>query len=83
MPVLSDEKRELIWSKFMTECPGTVGACTKSDLRDAVDSLDDWITNSAPGLDSGIPEPAKSCLDQHQKTKLFLLIVEERYSEGM
>ena len=83
MPVLSEEKREAIWSKFMNEVPGTVGNCTKADLKDAVDALDDWITNSAPTLDQGVPEPARSALDPHQKTKLFLLIVEERYAEGM
>lgn len=83
MPTLSPEKREEIWAAFMNEVPGTIGNATKSDIRAAVDSLDDWITNSAPTLDQGIPEPARSALDGHQKTKLFLLIVEERYAEGM
>jgi hypothetical protein len=83
MPVLSDDIRENIWSDFMQTVPGTIGACTKADLRDAVNALDDWITNSAPTLDQGIPEPARSALDPHQKTKMFLLIVEKRYAEGM
>jgi hypothetical protein len=83
MPVLSDDIREGIWSDFMQTVPGTIGACTKADLRDAVNALDDWITNSAPTLDQGIPEPARSALDPHQKTKMFLLIVEKRYAEGM
>lgn len=83
MPVLSDDIREDIWSNFMQTVPGAIGACTKTDLRDAVNALDDWITNSAPTLDQGIPEPARSALDPHQKTKMFLLIVEKRYAEGM
>lgn len=83
MPTLSPEKREEIWAAFMNEVPGTVGDATKADIRAAVDGLDDWITNSAPTLDQGIPEPARSALDAHQKTKLFLLIVQERYAEGM
>lgn len=83
MPNLSPEKREQVWSAFMNEVPGTVGDCAKADIRSAVDNLDDWITNSAPTLDQGIPEPARSALDGHQKTKLFLLIVQERYAEGM
>lgn len=83
MPTLSPEKREEIWAAFMKEVPGTVGDATKADIRAAVDGLDDWITSSAPTLDQGIPEPARSALDSHQKTKLFLLIVQERYAEGM
>lgn len=83
MPTLPEETRERIWAGYMESVPGFVGDCTKADLKNAVDALDDWITNSAPTLDAGIPEPARSALSPHQKTKLFLMIVEERYAEGM
>jgi hypothetical protein len=83
MPTLPDQTRQQIWAEFMKTVPGHIGDCTKTDIRAAVDGLDDWITNSAPTLDAGIPEPARSALSPHQKTKLFLLIVDARYAEGM
>jgi len=86
MPALPYSAREKIWNEFnhdLSVSNQPIGAVSKQDLRAAVDSLDDWITNSAPTLDEGIPEPARSALTQHQKTKLFMLIVAERYAEGM
>lgn len=86
MPTLPYNSREKIWIEFNRDLSADnvpIGAVTKNELRAAVDGLDDWITNSAPTLDEGIPEPARSALSPHQKTKLFMLIVAERYAEGM
>jgi hypothetical protein len=86
MPSLPYSAREKIWGEFNHDLSvdnSPVGSVTKQDLRAAVDALDDWITNSAPTLDEGIPEPARSALTPHQKTRLFMLIVAERYAEGM
>jgi len=49
----------------MQTVPGTIGACTKTDLRDAVNALDDWITNSAPALGAGGRGFESLCPDQN------------------
>lgn len=52
---------------------------TKSDLRAAVDAIDDWIEANSASFNSAIPQPARGQLTTKQKARLLVFIASRRY----
>jgi hypothetical protein len=86
MAVLTTEQRREIWAKVQQDLSAShepIGAISKSDLRDALDAVDVWVSTSAASFNSALPEPAKSVLTPLQKSRALLYIVRKRFQEGI
>jgi hypothetical protein len=75
MAALSDAERKALWAQFMSDASAEnqVLPLLKTDLRAAVDAIDDWIDNTA------LPQPAKDALTAKQKAQLIMYVVRKRF----
>ena len=86
MALLSDLERALIWSEFMAErssAKDSFGAITKSDLRAAVDALDQYLSDNGATINAAISQPARSVLTTPQKALLLRFVIAQRYLSGV
>jgi hypothetical protein len=84
MAVLSDVDRQALWAEFMSMSSSerdSLGV-TKSDLRAAVNSIDDWVNSNAASMNAAVPEPARSALTPTQKARLLTFVVRRRWEVG-
>lgn len=84
MAVLSDADRAEVRHEFGEEMSRVREACgiTKSELRAAVNALDDFLHTNAATINNALPEPAKSTLTTSQKARLLKLVITRRYITG-
>jgi len=84
MAALSETERRAVWADFMRELSNERDPLPllKTDLRAAVDALDDFLVANAAAVNNAIPEPAKSALTTAQKARLLMFVVRKRYIEG-
>lgn len=82
---LTDNQRRRIWAYFMRaastrqELIGTT--LNKTQLREAVDAIDDWIDLNATSFNNALPNPAKTQLTTKQKYELFSSVLTLKYNE--
>jgi hypothetical protein len=81
MAVLSEQDRRDIWAEFMrrVSSSNTPIGLDKSELRAAVDYVDDWINDNAASFLDGFPEPAKSALSNKEKAGMFFDVADKRW----
>lgn len=56
-------------------------AVNKTDLRAAVDAVDDWVDANQTSFNTAIPQPARNALTAAQKSALLVYVVMRR--QGM
>lgn len=81
MAILNDEDRVQIWSNYMAQISGRREsmALTKSDLREAIDAVDDWLDTADAAIYQALPEVAQSSLTAGQVRDLFMLVLSKRH----
>lgn len=52
---------------------------SKTDLRAAINAVDDWLDANAASLNSAIPQPARGALTTAQKTELVFYVMHKRF----
>lgn len=84
MAVLSDNSRVAVWADTMRQLSDAREPCSisKTDLRAAVDAIDDWIVANATAFNNTLPTNAKNGLTAAQKSRLFMLVLIRRYGDG-
>lgn len=83
MAVLSEEQRKKAWAEFMYDrfvSEGQLGNLLKTDLKAAVDALDDFLDTNALTINNAIPQPARGALTTKQKALLLMYVVATRYN---
>lgn len=77
---LVDVDRLQVWKEMINEYgerredPGL----TKSQLRAALDALDDWLDTNLASLNSAIPLPARTRMTAKQKAKMVSYLLRLR-----
>jgi len=61
---------------------GVFGAVTKSDIRAAVNAIDDYLVSNAAAINTAIPQPARGQLTTSQKALLLTYVIRRRYLSG-
>lgn len=81
MAVLSDANRALLHKNFMADRSSAREALPllKTDLRAAINAIDQWVDGNAAAFNSAIPLPARTALTAAQKANLLLYIVRRRF----
>lgn len=84
MPVMSAEQRRALWRDLMQELSRAREpiALTKTDLRIAIDAVDQWAVDNAASFNAALPQPARGQLTPAQKARLLALVVTRRYQTG-
>ena len=79
---LTTEERIELWAKFQRHQSSEriLMSITKSELRAAVDAIDDWVDSVQSSFNSAIPQPARSALTMKQKLKIFMEILNVRWA---
>lgn len=78
MAILSDSSRRKVWRMFQARghCPGSI---TKTELRAAVDALDDYLdATGAVAINSALPQPFRGAASPEQKALVLAYIALER-----
>ena len=81
MAILSDDDRKIVHSTYMKNVSsqrGTFATLTKENIRDAVNAIDQWISDNTASFNQSIPLPARSALTTEQKEDLFLIVLKRR-----
>ena len=83
MALLTDQDRKDLWGKFMSIVSGIPEeikhGMTKHELREAVNTTDQWIEDNQAAFNQALPEPARSVLTGKQKVRLFMMIATQKY----
>lgn len=81
MAVLSDPERLALWAEFMrsTENVIATGALTKTDLRAAINAVDQWSDDNASAFNLAIPQPARGAMSSKQKAALLVYVTKRRW----
>jgi hypothetical protein len=84
MTILIDQDRFDVWADIMrlVSADKETVSTTKTDLRAAVNAVDDWVNTNASGLNTAIPQPARSALSSTQKARLLMLVIQKRFIKG-
>lgn len=86
MAILTDQDRIAVWKEFQGDLSNArepLGAITKTELRAAVDAIDQWVSDNAAAMNTAIPQPARGILTAPQKARLLAAIVRRRYGAGV
>jgi len=81
MTILTSADRAELRSMFAQEASSVweVIAVNKSDLRAAVDAIDQWVEDNQASFNSAIPLPARTALTAKQKAQLLFYVVRKRW----
>lgn len=86
MAALTDSDRALCYSDFVAEVGASreaFGAMTKTELRAALNALDDFFVTNATAVNAAIPQPARAQLTSAQKARLLMWVIRYRcYVKG-
>jgi len=79
---LNNQERTEIWARFQDDESKIRRSIDvdKSDLRAAVDAMDDWWDTVEAAGNAAIPQPARSALTGRQKKYLFMLLLQTRFN---
>ncbi len=89
MAILSDQDRFDVWASVMRlerieAAIGSIpGDLSKTDLRAAVNAVDQWVSDNASAFNLAIPLPARTSLTASQKAALLVYVVAKRYVKGV
>lgn len=84
MAVMSDADRlscATSMARDISERAESLGL-TKQNLRDAVDAVDQWVSENATSYNQAIPQPARGALSAPQKAYLLTVVLRRRYETG-
>ena len=81
MALLSNRDRREVWAEFMRESSNAHEPLelTKSELRAAVNAIDQWVQDNVAPFNAAIPLPARSALTAKQKARLFFAVAGRRW----
>jgi hypothetical protein len=87
MAVMTSEQRVAAWAELMPQLPGALSAnvSQKSLVRQALDAMDQWISDNQASLVSALPaaaRPANGGFTAAQLAFMFQLILVKRYQLG-
>lgn len=78
MAVLTDAERREVWSQWMRENFETCAA-TKPELRQLIDSLDDYLETNATAINQAIPVAIRSKFTVAQKARALAYVALKRW----
>lgn len=81
MAVLEESARSGLWAEVMRRLSAErqAVAISKTDLRAAVDAVDDWVEAAAASFNNALPAAARSGLTAKQKAMLLAWVVMKRF----
>ncbi len=81
MAVLTDVDRKNIWANYMRKLSKRHDSISiiKSELRDAVNAVDNWIDSNQTSYNNSLPTPARTTLTQKQKAELMVFVIQRRW----
>ena len=81
MAILTNADRAELKSLFAQKASSVweIIPVNKSDLRAAVDAIDQWVEDNQAGFNSAIPLPARTALTAKQKVQLLFYVVRKRW----
>lgn len=81
MATLIDEDRAAIWGVYMAQLSGRREAMglTKSELRDSIDAVDNWLDTADASIYQALPETAQEALTASQVRDIFMLVLSKRH----
>lgn len=83
MAILSEQDRLRVWrglNRIADDRQFSIAGISKQDVRDAVDTTDDWIEANQASFNSVLPAVVQSSLSATDKTLLFCAIAAMRVS---
>lgn len=86
MAILTDNDRAEVWREIQQQLSNErepLGSLTKTHLRDAVNAIDQWVSDNAASFNAAIPQPARGVLTASQKARLLAAIVLKRFTKGV
>lgn len=85
MAILGDADRSSVWSEIMSRLSGERQSLsvTKSDLRSAVDAVDQWVSDNQASFNAALPVAFRNDATASQKALLLMYVVIRRYSVGV
>lgn len=80
MAVLSDEERRRCWARIMRDIAWRAwpSDLPKSDLRAAVNAVDDWAESNAASYNSALPAAYRTTATADQKALLLAAVLMRR-----
>lgn len=81
MAAMTDPQRFDCWAELMRSQLGSI-SISKTDLRAAVNAIDDFLVSNATAINNALPAAAKAGLTQPQKALLLMFVIEKRYLNG-
>lgn len=83
MAVLNNADRRDVWAEFMrTPEAGETFGISKTELRAAVDAIDQWVDDNAASFNTAIPQPARGSLMARQKARLLSFVIARRFARA-
>ena len=84
MAIMTEDDRNEARAEFSTDLSRDREplAVTVSQLKAAVDALDDYMHANAGAINAAIPQPARAALTVSQKARLLNYVVRKRYIRG-
>ena len=77
MAVLNEASRVQCWA--IANRVGDMQGVLKTELRAAIDAVDDWVETNATEFNTAIPQPARGALTAKQKAALLMYVVDRRF----
>lgn len=84
MAILDESARSNLWAEVMRRLSAErqAVAISKTDLRAAIDAVDDWVEANAASFNSALPAAARTGLTAKQKAMLLVWVVMKRFEVG-
>lgn len=81
MAILDETNRQKVWAIYMREISSAreVINLRKSDLRAAVDAIDQWVEDNQASYNTALPPAARTNLTAKQKSNLLMYVVRRRF----
>jgi hypothetical protein len=76
MTVLSNAERIEIWSHSMRQ--GHQLSISKTELKAAIDAVDDWVDSNAVSYNNALPVAARTNLTVNQKAGILAYVAAKR-----
>lgn len=80
MAVLSEVDRAAVSLDYQRNyAPGESVACTRPQIRAAIDAADDWLELNASSFNLALPLAARQNLTARQKARLLVWVIRRRF----
>lgn len=83
MALLTDEQRRVVHAELtrrFSDRRDALPSILKQDVRDAVNSTDQWIEDNKVSFNNSLPTPIKNNFTAKMKAELFFLVAMEKFS---